>query len=1810
MGLTTNFNQNPYWDDFSESKNFHRVLFKPAVAVQARELTQLQSILQNQIERFGENVVKEGSIIKGGNFVEINPLPYVKILDRVLDLNSELVSVVDVNQFVGLTAVGADSGITATIIAVATGNQTTSEETKTIFVKYLNNNQVGGVNRGVFDDSEEILLKDASDTTIYTVTAGGGVIGGTPSVGNGYGVRCGSGVLFQKGHFVAFDDGLTIVSRYTTTPSDIVVGFQTVESIVNSNTDESLLDNSQGYNNYNAPGADRLKLTPVLTAVTSTASKADPTFFALQEYQNGRVIRRRLTTQFNSVEKLVEQRTSEESGNYTVNDFKIKMEQSTSNTELLAVNISPGIAYVEGKRVEIVNNFNIEVAEPSTNDAVTVANQSISTNYGQYVLTADTTGMLFDIDSMESVELMSSTNVMGMARIRNITKQVDGQYRLYLFGIEIDSGYQFSDITSIVSVSNPTDGNVTITDKTLYDYNFRSPIYSLGRTAIKSIDPLSTYTYRGVAAGLPVDSNGFVTISISDAFPYGAAATLGTDQRLDFVVVRSDNVGEALSVISASTSTESSVTLELPTPSISVNVYYNAIKTGTGSVNTKTLGTYYVKIDTEAMGNTGPYCLGMADIYSLEQVLLDGSTDVTSSFRLDNGQRDSYYGLGYLRKIDSTSFGLGTLTVKVKKFIHSDGASYFCVDSYPVDDTTLILPANKIRTENIPNYVNESGKTIYLRDVIDFRPVAVSTVTHATTAATATLINSTSYESFVFAGASINFPAPNETALLTYDYNIGRYDRLIIDENGEFNVLTGVSSVDPSAPSEPNKGMSLAVLKIPPFPSLSSSEAGRIGKPDYAIGVVSVKNRRYTMKDIGQIESRIKTLEYYTSLNLLEKKTKDLVITDGAGVDRFKNGIMVDNFTDLAIARTSSPEFSAAVDPSFQELMPRFRTYPLSLKPTGVGSNYEDYGIAATLTKTDVAIIEQPYATNTKSCTTDFYKYSGAMVIYPTYDSAPDVTRAPDINIEIDLASAFIQYTEVLSEFVPLQNVTEQVVSSAVSRRGFLGIGRQITDTLEVTTQTMSVGEGSTQTQSLGDFVTDIQFEPFLRSKDIEIHVTGLRPNTRFYFFFDGKDVNAHVAGGVQIVSPTSAFTSYVAPNTEFGGATIVSDSNGVLNAVFRIPSGTFFVGDRLLEIADTPLYADKGNASSYASHNYSGFNFSVAKTGMTVATRQPRIEVLTDTQPGTRTRSGGSDPIAQTFAVDVDQSNDTSVMITKVDLFFAKRSATNNGVTVAIVETLNGYPSGKVVPFSQVHIKREDMNVSEVSAILPTTVTFEAPVALKTGIEYAIIIAPDANDPDCRVWISTTGLSDIDTTEAVTQDTNAGVLFTSTNAKTWTPYQNENLKFTMYRAEFSNTSGYIELTTNDIEFLRVDNVTGEYTVGEKVYVSAIDGVAVSNLTGTVTGTALSYTITGSGTTFTSQVSQGDYIKIVGETKLHKVSDVTNNTTLTLETPLINSVSGANYYTTVVGKVMYQTTTSPQTVVLEESSARYVDNVNDILFSANTTITGEKSGISSLITEIYDQKVSYMQPSIFRSNFTKTATNATITSPVNKNIEFNTNNYMTNDSLVVKSRSNEVANDSGSRNFKMLVTMQTLASDITATSPLIDYDISNVMVYEYLINNPTTTNENTYFGDATSKYVSRNVELKDGLDAEDLKVFLTAYRPTNANIEVYARIQSQYDNRNFDFIEWTPLVVKPETDQFSSLSNRYDYREMEYGLSTVAKAAGEGAWLDTTTDTIRYIAENGSEYNDFKTFAIKIVLLSDNHYEVPRVRDLRALALS
>jgi len=102
----TNLNISPYYDDFDETDNFNRVLFRPSFAIQARELTTLQTILQNQIDRFGRHMFKEGSMVIPGNIGFTNEFFAVKLQSTFS--SSSIAG--DIQDYVGTRITGASSG--------------------------------------------------------------------------------------------------------------------------------------------------------------------------------------------------------------------------------------------------------------------------------------------------------------------------------------------------------------------------------------------------------------------------------------------------------------------------------------------------------------------------------------------------------------------------------------------------------------------------------------------------------------------------------------------------------------------------------------------------------------------------------------------------------------------------------------------------------------------------------------------------------------------------------------------------------------------------------------------------------------------------------------------------------------------------------------------------------------------------------------------------------------------------------------------------------------------------------------------------------------------------------------------------------------------------------------------------------------------------------------------------------------------------------------------------------------------------------------------------------------------------------------------------------------------------------------------------------------------------------------------------------------------------------------------------------------------------------------------------------------------
>jgi hypothetical protein len=265
-------------------------------------------------------------------------------------------------------------------------------------------------------------------------------------------------------------------------------------------------------------------------------------------------------------------------------------------------------------------------------------------------------------------------------------------------------------------------------------------------------------------------------------------------------------------------------------------------------------------------------------------------TSIYDRYDFDNGQRDEYYDVGRLLLKHSYSAPTAPISVEFEYFSHSSG-DYFTINSYP----------GTVRVNDIPSY-----NGISLRDVLDFRPRIADGGT-------------------VFSGSGSSFSMPpkrGQDITVDYSFYLSRKDKIAISRDGAFFSVAGVPALVPGEPLDPAIGMVLYKLSLEPY-TFGTSNANII--------VDQVDNKRYTMRDIGKLEKRIDNLEYYTSLSLLEQETKGLSITDANGLERFKNGFIVDSFTGHNVGNVLSPDYLCSVDMQNGELRPFYNINNVNL---------------------------------------------------------------------------------------------------------------------------------------------------------------------------------------------------------------------------------------------------------------------------------------------------------------------------------------------------------------------------------------------------------------------------------------------------------------------------------------------------------------------------------------------------------------------------------------------------------------------------------------------------------------------------------------------------------------------------------------------------------------------------------------------------------------------------------------------------------------------------------------------------------------
>ena len=390
MPQKTNLNVSPYYEDFDAKKNFYKILFRPGYSIQGRELTQVQSILQNQVESFGKYAFKQGELVIPGEVGLNTKLDYVKLSSvsevAVNDGNNNIVyKKYDISQLVGEELLGLTSGVKGRIVSTKLATESTAD---TLFVNYVNS---GSSNtETTFRQGETLEVVDGVNTPLLVVGTDGSVLPTSiqvtnpdtnevtslesPAMGFGSAVKVEEGIYFVNGYFVRCESELLVIDEYYDKPS-AKVGFTIKEEIITPEEDPSLYDNAIGSSNYTAPGGHRLKISLILKEFALNAI-TDKNFIQLLTVSRGVIQRKIESTDFSVLEQTLARRTFDESGDYVVDNFSVDIREwaqkdgnrglyavdefglyngynATESSRKMVASIGPGKAYIKG--YEIVN---------------------------------------------------------------------------------------------------------------------------------------------------------------------------------------------------------------------------------------------------------------------------------------------------------------------------------------------------------------------------------------------------------------------------------------------------------------------------------------------------------------------------------------------------------------------------------------------------------------------------------------------------------------------------------------------------------------------------------------------------------------------------------------------------------------------------------------------------------------------------------------------------------------------------------------------------------------------------------------------------------------------------------------------------------------------------------------------------------------------------------------------------------------------------------------------------------------------------------------------------------------------------------------------------------------------------------------------------------------------------------------------------------------------------------------------------------------------------------------------------------------
>ena len=924
--------------------------------------------------------------------------------------------------------------------------------------------------------------------------------------------------------------------------------------------------------------------------------------------------------------------------------------------------------------------------------------------------------------------------------------------------------------------------------------------------------------------------------------------------------------------------------------------------------------------------------------------LTEGSIDIRDKFFFDDGQRDNFYDISRIVRKGSAPAPTGRLLIIYDYFEHGTG-DLFTVDSY-VDvsgqmgyDDIPVYIANKVDPDS-PAPAGEFD----LRETADFRPKVEDIAGASSTLETVDEITGNSFDFFSRqydgTGAStVDVCKPGSFIQSDLEFYLARKSSVVMDNRGVITVFDGASSETPTRPDLPDNVMILAHIDLPPFTFKPSD-----------VQVTRVKNQRFTMKDIGSINERLKNVEKLTTLNLLEKNAAEFEVTDANGLNRFKSGFVVDNFRGHRVGDAFARDYKNSMDFEQGILRPTHISKPVDLEESvtsddaRTGAGYQKTGDLITLPYTEVVATEQPFASTVERVAPFLTaRWEGVLSIDPTQDNWFEQEIAPQLIINRE--GNFDAVVASLGNSIgTVWNAWQTTWAGVVTRTGalvsdgdqvqeaFFRRQRQFNAVRQSRTGTFTEVEEEFELESQGFRSVSKTLIPFTRAKDITFTANSLKPFTKLYIYFGGKVVNTYVTPDASGAFGTT-FGSFSDLDTPVAGSTLISDGRGDCRGVFSIPdpkvSGNpqFPTGDIEFVITADPNNRQVGDGASevvaretYAEALYSAKGILDTQQETIISTRNAIVrttelnestENLTELAQDTFTDDGpgddAGDPLAQTFMIfDTKQSSkdETGFFLTSVDIYyFAKDSVYPTWIEIRNV--INGAPGPKILPFGRKLLQSDEVLLSNDGSVA-TTFTFDSPVYVKGGTEYCVVVRTDV--PDYKVWISDLGTTDANGNE-ITDQPHVGVLFKSANNSSWSASQTQDLKFTVRRASFDTSAAGLvtlqnqslpakTLTNNPLEMtdsntaLKINHKThGMYSTSNNVIIDGVKSGASTTLNGALSATATSITLT-SGTNFDD--TSGKYSRDASNVYYIKIDDEIISYTTISGTGITSATRGAN----------------------------------------------------------------------------------------------------------------------------------------------------------------------------------------------------------------------------------------------------------------------------------------------------------------------------